>query len=133
MRKPLSSTARRAGWTGCNILYEKIPEQGKINIILDSKETEIEKVLNQYHQAKKLQTNNLKSRGWFLDILNCINEIKSEKFTLQEIYKYSDELKLKHSQNLNIKAKIRQQLQFLRDKGFIEFIGRGIYRKIIQN
>ena len=29
-RKPLSVKARRAGWTGCNILYSQIPEQGKI-------------------------------------------------------------------------------------------------------
>lgn len=31
-RKPLSENARRAGWTGCNILYSKIPDQGKIAI-----------------------------------------------------------------------------------------------------
>jgi type II restriction enzyme len=30
--------------------------------------------------------------------------------------------------NNNVKAKIRQQLQFLRDKSAIEFIGRGRYR-----
>jgi hypothetical protein len=27
-----------------------------------------------------------------------------------------------------VKAKIRQQLQFLRDKGVIDFVGRGQYR-----
>ena len=32
-RKPLSKNARRSGWTGCNILYSEIPEQGKISII----------------------------------------------------------------------------------------------------
>ncbi|MCB9805227.1 hypothetical protein H6769_06535 [Candidatus Peribacteria bacterium] len=32
-RKPLSSTARRAGWTGCNILLNLIPESGKIYYI----------------------------------------------------------------------------------------------------
>ena len=31
-RKPLSTTARRAGWIGCNILLGKVPEQGKINV-----------------------------------------------------------------------------------------------------
>ena len=29
-RKPLSPNARRAGWVGCNILLEEIPESGKI-------------------------------------------------------------------------------------------------------
>ena len=130
-RKPLSENARRAGWTGCNILYEKIPEQGKIDIIRDGKEIDIEKILNSYLQTKKLQTENINLRGWLLDVLNCINKIKSETFTLQEIYSYADFLKEKHFENKNIEAKIRQQLQFLRDKGFIEFIGRGKYRKLI--
>ncbi|EKC57958.1 Dam-replacing, partial [human gut metagenome] len=30
----------------------------------------------------------------------------------------------------NVEAKIRQQLQQLRDKGFIEFTTRGHYRKL---
>ena len=29
-RKPLSNTARRAGWVGCNIAMNNIPEYGKI-------------------------------------------------------------------------------------------------------
>lgn len=29
-RKPLASTARRAGWVGCNILLQGIPQTGKI-------------------------------------------------------------------------------------------------------
>ena len=33
-------------------------------------------------------------------------------------------------QNHNVEAKIRQQLQILRDLGFIEFLGKGQYRKI---
>jgi type II restriction enzyme len=37
-------------------------------------------------------------------------------------------LKAKHPANNNIKAKIRQQLQFLRDKDLLEFIGDGRYK-----
>ena len=129
-RKPLSATARRAGWIGCNILYHKIPEQGKINIIRDGKETAMTTVLKWYEKTKALQTDNLKLRGWMLDILTCINDIKSEIFTLQDIYKFADYLKSKHALNNNIEPKIRQQLQFLRDKSFIEFVGRGVYHKL---
>lgn len=32
-RRPLSQAARRAGWTGCNILVEKIPEQGLYRLL----------------------------------------------------------------------------------------------------
>ena len=32
-RKPLAETARRAGWTGCNILLNRIPNEGRIYIV----------------------------------------------------------------------------------------------------
>ncbi|MEZ4900588.1 MAG: hypothetical protein R2822_01915 [Spirosomataceae bacterium] len=68
-------------------------------------------------------------RGWILDIMNCIDLIPNEKFTLNDIYKFENTLKMKHPQNNFIKDKIRQQLQLLRDKGIIEFISRGCYKK----
>jgi hypothetical protein len=34
-RKPLAETARRAGWTGCNILLSQIPASGKIYFVRD--------------------------------------------------------------------------------------------------
>lgn len=129
-RKPLSPNARRAGWIGCNILYEKIPAQGKLPIIRDGKEFDIDDVLHRYNKLKTLQTNTLTRRGWLMDVLNCVNEISSDVFTLNDVYKFVDRLSKNHVDNHNVTAKIRQQLQFLRDKGFIEFIGRGIYRKI---
>lgn len=130
-RKPLSNTARRAGLVGCNILYKKIPTQGKISIVRNGEEFKVEEVVRRYNKIKKLHTKNLNLRGWIMDVLTCVNNMNSETFTLQEIYKYADVLGAKHNQNNNVEAKIRQQLQFLRDKGFIEFIGRGVYRKII--
>ena len=128
-RKPLSSGARRAGWIGCNILYQEIPEQGKIKIIDNGKENKIKDIVAEYEQIRKLQKRSLTNRGWLFDVMNCINNIKTDEFTLKEIYSYIDYLKIRHSDNNNVEAKIRQQLQFLRDKGFIKFIGRGHYKK----
>ncbi|WP_341866834.1 hypothetical protein [Flavobacterium limicola] len=65
-----------------------------------------------------------------LDILNCIEQIKKQSFTLDELYTFENKLKIKYPNNNHIKDKIRQQLQFLRDKGLIEFNGRGNYKKI---
>lgn len=130
-RKPLPPTARRRGWVGCNILYQKIPAQGKIAVIRAGTEVAVAEVLRSYDKAKKLQTNNLNLRGWLLDVLKCVNEIGTEIFTSQDIYKYAGILAAKHEQNRNVEAKIRQQLQFLRDKGFIEFVSRGVYRKVV--
>lgn len=58
-RKPLSSAAKRAGWVGCNILYQKIPEQGKLPVIRDGKEIGIAEVLRRYDKLKTLQTTNI--------------------------------------------------------------------------
>lgn len=130
-RKKLPPTARRAGWEGCNILYEKIPDQAKIEVITDAKVKDKLDVVGQYNRIKKIQTNNLESRGWMIDVLNCINAIPTDKFLLREVYAYAEELQLKHSNNHNVEAKIRQQLQILRDKGFVEFLGKGCYKKIV--
>jgi len=48
------------------------------------------------------------------------------------MYQFEAMLTIKHPNNHNIKAKIRQQLQLLRDKGFIDFLDRGIYKKIVK-
>lgn len=130
-RKPLSPTAKRAGWIGCNILYSDIPKQGRITIINKQKLTDKKIVIDEYAKIKKLQTNNIENRGWLLDVLSCINAIDSIEFSLQDMYNFVEFLEKKHLRNKHVKAKIRQQLQILRDKGFIEFLGRGHYRKIV--
>lgn len=130
-RKPLAPTARRAGWTGCNILIDKIPMQGRIAIVSNGKVQDMNDVVYKVNKSNQLETNDISSRGWLMDILNCVNKISSKTFTLSEIYEFEDILKLKHPRNNNIRPKIRQQLQFLRDKGFIEFLGNGRYVKVL--
>lgn len=129
-RKPLAQTARRAGWVGCNIVIDKIPEQGRISIISSGNITNINSILNKVNQSNKLETKNMNSRGWIMDVLNCVNKISTQLFTLEDMYVFECELQSKHPENYNVKPKIRQQLQLLRDKGFIEFLGNGKYRKL---
>jgi type II restriction enzyme len=62
--------------------------------------------------------------------MNCVDAIKKDSFTLKEIYAFEHSLKKKYPNNNFIKDKIRQQLQFLRDKGIIEFKNSGTYKKI---
>ena len=120
-RKPLALTAKRSGWTGCNILLDKIPEQGKIDIVSNGEIIDINYVINKVNKSSLLETKNINNRGWLMDVLNCVNKIPSEIFTLDEVYNFENILHIKHPQNNNIRPKIRQQLQFLRDKGFIDF------------
>lgn len=128
-RKALAPTARRAGWIGCNILFDQIPTQGIIKMVDQSQILNSDLVVASYDKIKAFRVNNLESRGWIMDVLTCVNAIPTQEFTLADVYGYSDKLQLKHRDNHNIEAKIRQQLQLLRDKGFIEFCERGKYRK----
>ena len=131
-RKPLSPSARRAGWagwTGCNIIISNIPEKGKIYIVKNGIEGDKQNIFEQYKEAKKLYSNNIVNRSWLFDVLRCIERIPNEVFSLEEIYNLIPELQRLHPNNNNIHAKIRQQLQILRDKDFLEFIGSGIYKK----
>jgi type II restriction enzyme len=130
-RNPLKDTARRAGWVGCNIAISKIPESGRIFLIKDSEIIDREKVQVKWKSTEFLKTKNLESRGWILDIMNCVDKIQNNVFSLDQMYLFENQLKLKYPNNNHIKDKIRQQLQFLRDKGLIEFVDRGKYKKII--
>ena len=129
-RAPLPPTARRAGWIGCNILYSEIPDQGKIPVIKDGRIVEKSMVLAAYKRSKALYIADMNRRGWLFDVLQCVNEISKVNFTLADMYQFTESLARKHPDNHNIQPKIRQQLQVLRDKGYITFLGNGQYQKV---
>ncbi len=128
-RKPLAENARRAGWIGCNILFDKIPIQGRIPVVQDSTFLDKDRVIDHVRQAQKLETDNLEARGWLFDVLDCVNQIENNVFTLDMVYQFDEMLANKHPDNHNVRPKIRQQLQQLRDRGVINFLGNGRYRK----
>lgn len=70
----------------------------------------------------------LEKRGWVLDVMNCIERIDNSEFQLSNVHQYESTLARLHPENRHIRAKIRQQLQVLRDAGFIEFVWHGRYR-----
>ena len=128
-RKPLSKTAKRAGWIGCNILLETIPESGKIFYVKDGKEESKDKILEKWNKTTFLRhARDFEAKGWLLDIIKCVDKINKNDFRLSEIYQFETYLQSKYPENNNIQAKIRQQLQILRDKGYLKFESRGKYR-----
>lgn len=130
-RRPLAATARRAGWIGCNIVLKQVPNEGRIYIVRDEEEQPIEKIITKVEKTDFIKQYNLKSRGWVIDILNCVNAIDGMEFTISQMYQFEQFLALKYPDNHHIKDKIRQQLQILRDKGIVEFMGNGHYRKMV--
>lgn len=128
-RKPLSDSARRAGWIGCNIVIKDIPQTGKIFYVKNRKIEPKEVILDSWNKTLFLrEETKTESKGWILDIMKYIDKIGKQEFKLEEVYRFEKELETKHPNNKHIKDKIRQQLQFLRDKNYLKFIGNGKYK-----
>jgi type II restriction enzyme len=128
-RKPLAETARRAGWVGCNINISTLPTSCRIGIVNAGLEQDKATILEEYNRIKALQVDNLESRGWLMDLLYCVGQIPDKEFRLEQVYAFTPYLAQRHPENNFIHAKIRQQLQLLRDRGYLTFLGRGVYRK----
>ncbi len=126
-RKPLSESARRKGWIGCNLLIERIPEEGKIQIVKEKLIIEKEEIHSEWEKIKFMKKIPLSERGWTIEVLNAVHSLNRKEFHLEEIYKFKEEFKKIHPNNSHIEEKIRQQLQILRDKGLLQFKGDGKY------
>jgi type II restriction enzyme len=127
-RKPLGPKARRAGWVGCNILLGNVPPDARIFLVRDGETILKHVVRKNYKRLRPLRELSLEKRGWTLDVLNAFRTIGRSEFSLAEAYGFESHLAALHPNNRHIRDKIRQQLQVLRDLGFVRFLGRGRYR-----
>lgn len=130
-RKPLSTHAKRADWVGCIISLEKLPPDARIEIVRNEKIEEPRRVQEKYRRFVPLFLDKTsKERGWTADVLRYVREIGKQAFTLREVYAFEKEFQKLHPENKNIQAKIRQQLQVLRDHGVLKFAGAGKYELV---
>jgi type II restriction enzyme len=127
-RAPLGPNARRAGWVGCNILVGQVPVDGKIFLVRNGVPVGKTNVREEFSRIRGLSEIPPSLRGWTLDVLRVIRRLEKPTFSLNEVYRFESELKVLHPNNQNVRPKIRQQLQVLRDLGLLSFEERGIYR-----
>jgi type II restriction enzyme len=127
-RKPLAPTARRAGWVGCNILLSSIPDDLRLSLVTKAQAADANAVREQYRAMSVLRSLDVTTRGWLLDVLNVARSLNKHEFHLGELYVHDQYLSTLHPRNLNVRPKIRQQLQKLRDMGLLSFMGNGKYR-----
>jgi type II restriction enzyme len=149
-RKPLSPTARRAGWIGCNFDLNRIPVDARIDVVTESRVTPENEVREKFRRVKPLGEIKAKERGWTLDVLNIVRRITlsegraprdpnskkmgrrgtppSDIFTNEDVYVFTHELEKLHPDNRHVKDKIRQQLQVLRDTGLLLHVEHGVWR-----
>jgi len=126
-RKPLGPQARRAGWVGCNILLTNIPMDARIVLVLGGAVVSSQRARELYARLRGLESLPHDRRGWTLDVLNVARSLGRTRFTLADVYARSQVLERLYPGNRHVRAKIRQQLQRLRDMGLLEFVGKGNY------
>jgi type II restriction enzyme len=127
-RKPLALTARRAGWIGSNILLNQVPEAGKIFIVRSGLPEDKEAVLSNGSKHFFLRDQGPEARGWLIEVMKCVETIGKRDFQIDDVYAFENRLSRLYPDNRNVRPKIRQQLQYLRDRGYLDFVSRGYYR-----
>jgi type II restriction enzyme len=127
-RPPLAPTARRAGWIGCNIRLDAIPESGKIYFVREREPLPRAEVMARWASTLFLRDKAAEARGWLIEVMKSVERVGRADFTLDDVYAFEPDLARLYPGNDNVRPKIRQQLQVLRDKGFLQFTARGRYR-----
>jgi type II restriction enzyme len=127
-RKPLSPSARRAGWVGCNIRLDLIGADGRIPLVELGVPVDRRKARERFRKFQPLKGIPVEVRGWTTLTLKMIRGLGRSEFSLGDVYAHESEFSARYPENRNIRAKVRQELQVLRDLGLLEFRGLGQYR-----
>lgn len=130
-RRPLAEYARRAGWVGCNIRLDRIPVDGEITVIDKGSCIPKRHVRDKFRRFLPLSQFSAADRGWTTLTLSVIRLIGRVEFSLLDIYEHEVRFVQAYPGNKHVRAKIRQQLQVLRDFGVLAFKGRGEYTLLV--
>ena len=132
-RNPLKPTARRPGWVGSNILLGRLPDDVRVQIVVAGAVRAPLEVRRDWARYSFLQADQRSRGGWGADVLLCVRTLQketiSDRFTLQQFYqRFANELTARYPENRHVEAKIRQQLQVLRDGDVLAFLEPGNYK-----
>jgi type II restriction enzyme len=75
-----------------------------------------------------LRDEEAETRGWLIEVMKCVELIGKHEFQLDDVYTFESKLSQLYPNNRHVRQKIRQQLQVLRDRGYLDFVSRGFYR-----
>lgn len=127
-RPALGPQARRAGWVGCLLDLSALPEVGKVPLVTSGQPQNPAQVQQAWRASVGLGSELRKSDGWLLSLLRCLDTLPDEEFALADAYAFENQLAAAFPDNNNVRPKIRQQLQLLRNLGALDFLGHGRYR-----
>lgn len=132
-RKPLSPSARRAGWVGCNIDMSLVARSALIPCVVQGKLLDQTEIQANWKKTSVVDDLAATARGWAAITLACIDRIGRPVFTIADVYGQECFAERAYPGNRHVRAKLRQQLQVLRDLGALAFEERGHYRLLWTN
>lgn len=109
---------------------DRIPPDGEIAVIKNGAAIPPTEVRRSFHRFLSLARLSAEGRGWTTLTLAIIRELRKPSFTLNELYDREHRFAEAYPGNRHVRAKIRQQLQVLRNIGVLDFEGGGAYRLI---
>ncbi len=129
IKRPATHPRGRSNpWVGCDISLRSIPPAARIPLIAEGIPFAPSMVRGRFGRLKPLENVRSQKRGWTLDVLLIVESLGKTEFELAEVYSHEAKLRARHLANRHVRPKIRQQLQVLRDLGFLRFLGHGRYR-----
>jgi type II restriction enzyme len=115
----------------CDLNLSFIPADGKIVLVQDGEVRPQQQARRLFKESLRFADVPLAKRGWAALVLSAIRKIGKTHFTLNEVYAFEKQMHGAYPQNNHVRPKIRQQLQELRDLGYIEFLdNKGEYRML---
>jgi len=110
--------------------YEEVYEKVKGRNAEIFQERKIKEIIRHLREKEKSLPNPILKKSELFGWLKLVYEkLPSETFRTGDMYQYVEEFKKIYPENRNIKAKIRQQLQYLRDMGLVKNPGRDRWEK----
>ena len=100
---------------------------GQIAVVRSGLVRDRKEVIEDWNRLRFIQDRQGEARGWLLEVMRCVQKLGRPDFTLADVYSFEAELSANFPRNNNVRPKIRQQLQVLRDGGYLEFVGNGRY------
>lgn len=131
-KNPTHPKGRSNPWVGCNILIGQVPAAGRIPLIRHGAPRPQVEVRAAWAATLFLRETKQEARGWLLGVMQAVEAVTAAAgrpdFALAELYAREPDLAARFPANRHVREKMRQQLQVLRDRGWLSFGGRGRYR-----
>src|SRR5712692_4233661 len=84
---------RNRPWQGCDISLERVPSDGRVNLVQGGQILDPKRVNEKYTRTLQMMgKRTMEGRGWTSDVLRCVRDLHKSEFTLPELYTYQNEL-----------------------------------------